>query len=77
MNCLHYQSDCTDYDPTHYVGADRFGAFYHAVGAEFDGQRTRIDYLPIPPADLPEFAADHVRQAEDRVRIATLFGAMR
>ena len=74
MNSLSYQGDCTAYPADHYVGSDRFGAFYRPVAAEFDGQRTRIDYLPIPPAELPEFAADHVRQAEDRVRIATLFG---
>lgn len=74
MNSLHYKGDCTDIDPQHYVGPDRFGAFYRPVAAEFDGTRTRIDYLPIPPAELPEFANDHVRQAMDRVQIAGLCG---
>lgn len=76
MDSLNYQGDCADIDPQHYVGPDLHGAFYRPVAAEFDGTRTRIDYLPIPPADMQTFADDHVRQTEDRVRIAGLFGGV-
>ncbi len=73
-NQLHYPGDQTAYDPTHYVGPDRFGAFYRPIGAAFDGQRTTIEYQPIAPADLPEFADDKVRQMEDADQIMQLFG---
>lgn len=75
-NQLHYRGDVTGIDPTSFIGADRFGAFYRPVTATFDAStdRTTIDFLPIPPADMPRFADDKVRQMEDRMRIAQLFG---
>lgn len=46
---LHYRGDRTNYDPAQRYGPDRFGAYYEAIGAEYDaaGDRTTMTFRPV------------------------------
>ena len=74
-NTAHYPGR-VDVDPTAYFGADKFGAFYRADSATYspEADRTTVQFVPIPPGDLPAFADDHIRQTQDKARIIELFG---
>jgi hypothetical protein len=76
VNTAHYRGDRRDFDPTHFVGTDTAGAFYRPIAVVYDAKTdtTAIQYRPIPPAEMPAFAEDKVRQMHDRARIADLFG---
>lgn len=75
-NTAHYAGDCTDFESDAYVGADTAGAFYRPIEATYDAEtdRTTIQYKPIPPADMPRYAEDKVRQMQDRAALIELFG---
>lgn len=75
MNQAHYLGRI-DHNPDAYYGADKHGAFYQATNTSYDPEtdRTTVQFKPIPPADLPTIAADHMRQVEDKARLIEMFG---
>ena len=75
-NQLHFPGDVTDFEPDSFVGADKFGAFYRPIEATYDAgtDTTAIQYKPIPPADMPRYAEDKVRQMQDRAALIEPFG---
>lgn len=69
-----YPGDCTNYDPTAYIGGN--GRFYRPTAATYhpDTNTTTIEYQPIPMDQMPTYGADKLEQAHDRARLIDLFG---
>jgi len=78
---LHYPGNHVQFDPGHTYGPDMFGAYYRPVDAHHDPvlDRTTIELLVVPPAELPARLSAHMARAynPDGARVAELFGGWR
>lgn len=74
-NCAHYLGR-VDHDPTALYGADKFGAFYRAVSANYDAESdsTTVHFKPIAPNDLDDFTADKMAKLEEKARFIHSMG---
>lgn len=75
-NVAHYRGDVTNFPPDMYVGADTAGAFYRPVSATYDAEtdRTTVQFKPILPKDMREYAEPHMQQMYQKVDLMELFG---
>lgn len=69
-----YAGDQTRFDPETFIGGN--GRFFRPVAATYDSQAdtTTVEYERVPLAEMDERYGHLIDKAEDRLRIAEVFG---